>query len=325
MMGGEGTKVARERGIALLMVLWTLLLLALLAAIFGTNTRTEVNLARNLVENAQAEALADAGVYRAITGLSMEPGEGGFGGDGRIYTWHASGGEVRFAIRDEGGKVDLNQAPDILLRELFVAVGVDPERGEQLAQAIADFRDEDSDKRPNGAEERDYASAGLAYGPKNQPFELVDELTYVLGVTPELYRRVAPLLTVRAQESNPHAYTAPAEVRAAMIAARASRVRSGRGSGAGRSRSSRDRGSTADDPTTADDRQESGGAEQLTLRSGVPIFTIHAEGRIPSGAVFAREAMIDFTGGENLPFVVRSWRRAERVLFPLEPADTVVR
>ncbi len=156
-----------------------------------------------------------------------------------------SGGEVRFAIRDEGGKVDLNQAPDILLRELFVAVGVDPERGEQLAQAIADFRDEDSDKRPNGAEERDYASAGLAYGPKNQPFELVDELTYVLGMTPELYRRVAPLLTVRAQEGNPHAYTAPAEVRAAMIAARASRVRSGRGSGAGRSRSSRDRGSAA--------------------------------------------------------------------------------
>ncbi len=142
------------------MVLWALLLLALLATVFGGNARTEVNLARNLVENAQAEALADAGIYRAIVGLAMEPQEGGFSGDGRVYQWQASGGEVRFSIRDEGGKIDLNQAPDILLRELFVAVGVDAERSAELADAIVDFRDEDSDKRPNGAEERDYASAG---------------------------------------------------------------------------------------------------------------------------------------------------------------------
>ena len=163
MIQGERTKVERDRGIALLMVLWTLLLLALLAAIFSTNARTEVHLARNLVENAQAEALADAGVYRAIAGLAIDPEDGGFGGNGRIYRWHARGGEVRFWIRDEGGKVDLNQAPDILLRELFVAVGVDPERSAQLADAIIDFRDEDNDKQPNGAEEREYISAGFAY------------------------------------------------------------------------------------------------------------------------------------------------------------------
>ena len=127
----------RQRGIALLMVLWALVLLALLATVFGGNARTEVLLARNLVENAQAEALADAGIYRAIAGLTKEPREGGFHGDGRVYTWHAGGGEVRFSVRDEGGKIDLNQASDILLRELFVAVGVDPKRSAELADATS--------------------------------------------------------------------------------------------------------------------------------------------------------------------------------------------
>ncbi len=62
----------RARGLALVTVLWVLMLLALIAASFIRTTRTEVNLTRNLIENAEAEALADAGVYRAVLGL-FEP------------------------------------------------------------------------------------------------------------------------------------------------------------------------------------------------------------------------------------------------------------
>ncbi len=53
-----------RRGIALVVVLWTLLLLSLIAAGFIAVTRTELRLARNALDNARAEALADAGVYR---------------------------------------------------------------------------------------------------------------------------------------------------------------------------------------------------------------------------------------------------------------------
>lgn len=53
-------------GLALVTVLWVLVLLALVAASFTRTTRTEINLTRNLIESAKAEALADAGVYRAI-------------------------------------------------------------------------------------------------------------------------------------------------------------------------------------------------------------------------------------------------------------------
>ena len=62
-----------HRGLALVTVLWVLVLLALIAASFTLTTRTEVNITRNLIDNAQAEALADAGVYWAILGL-LQPG-----------------------------------------------------------------------------------------------------------------------------------------------------------------------------------------------------------------------------------------------------------
>jgi len=221
----------RERGFALLMVLWTLMLLALLATVYGSNARTEVLLARNLVTNAQAEALADAGIFRAAAGLTRQPREGGFRGNGQVYIWRpslqgpdvraaAAAGpldEVRFTVRDEGGKVDLNHAPAPLLRELFVAVGVKPEAGAALADAIVDFRDEDQEKQPNGAEAREYKRAGMAWGPKNKPFDVVDELIYVLGITPEIYRKVAPLVTVWGLGEAPHPYTAPPEVLQAML------------------------------------------------------------------------------------------------------------
>jgi len=48
----------------------------------------------------------------------------------------------------------------------------------------------------NGAEDSAYAAEGLPYGAKDGPFPSVEELRQVLGVTPELYARLAPELTV---------------------------------------------------------------------------------------------------------------------------------
>lgn len=210
--------VERERGFALLMVLWTLILLAFLATVFADNARTEVFLARNLVDNAQAEALADGGINRAVAGLTRDPVDGGFYGDGRIYVWPSEAGEVRFWIRDEGGKIDINYAPAAVLRELLVVVGADSKLATSLADAIIDFRDEDDDKQPHGAEAREYRSEGLGYGPKNQHIVLTDELIYVPGMTPDLLARLSPLITTFGQDEMPHKATAPRQVKAAVMA-----------------------------------------------------------------------------------------------------------
>ena len=60
---------ARRRGIALILVLWIAGLLAVIAASLVSSSRTEARLARNLIENAKAEALADGAVHRAVLGL----------------------------------------------------------------------------------------------------------------------------------------------------------------------------------------------------------------------------------------------------------------
>ena len=63
----------------------------MIAASFMATTRTEINLTRNLIENAKAEALADAGVYRAALGL-MDPNEATrWKADGRVYTFRLGG------------------------------------------------------------------------------------------------------------------------------------------------------------------------------------------------------------------------------------------
>lgn len=62
-----------RRGLALVAVLWVLMLLSLVAASFMATTRTEVNLTRNQIENARAEAVTETGavfVREAVVGLT---------------------------------------------------------------------------------------------------------------------------------------------------------------------------------------------------------------------------------------------------------------
>ena len=59
-----------NRGIALVVVLWVLVLLAMIAASVTVGARTGVSLASNLNASARAEALADAGIARAVMTLS---------------------------------------------------------------------------------------------------------------------------------------------------------------------------------------------------------------------------------------------------------------
>ena len=70
------------------------------------------------------------------------------------------------------------------------------EEAAKIQDAILDWRDADKLKRVNGAEEGDYTAAGLGYKPANAPFQAIEELQLVLGMRPDLYRRIAPSITV---------------------------------------------------------------------------------------------------------------------------------
>jgi general secretion pathway protein K len=189
----------REHGVALIAVLWVLTLLSIVVALLSLETRSDARVARNTVDNAAVRAAADAGVQRAILDLVSFPKATDtrqFRADGTVYSWRFARCLVRLSVQDERGKIDLNQAPEALLAGLIESVGVDRERAQALADAIADFRDADNLRRLNGAEEADYRAAGVAWGPKNAPFQSIEELQQVLGMTSEVYKRTAPYLTV---------------------------------------------------------------------------------------------------------------------------------
>lgn len=84
-----------------------------------------------------------------------------------------------FALGDEGGKLNLNTATAAMLESL---PGMTPE----LAAAIIDWRDTDSDLTANGAETETYMALSPAYTAKNAPFESIDELRLLSGAAPLL-------------------------------------------------------------------------------------------------------------------------------------------
>ena len=188
-----------EEGIALIAVLWMLTLLSIVAAALSLETRSSTRIARNMAENAVARAAADAGIQRAILDLvtsTVAPTDARkFLADGTVYNWQFVNSKVQVSIQDEV-EIDLNEAPEELLAALFDSVGINTDTAKSLAAAIADFRDPDNLPRPGGAELAEYRAAGLAWGPKNAPFQMFEELQQVLGMTPEIYERVASYLTI---------------------------------------------------------------------------------------------------------------------------------
>jgi general secretion pathway protein K len=185
-----------ERGFALVAVLWVIAALTLIAAVFLHSSRTQVQLTRNLAENARAEALADAAVQRALFGLLSIGTSAEWRADGSSHTIDLPGGRATVTVYNEDGKIDINRAREDVLTSLLLSVDVPVDRASGIAAAIADYRDTDSDLRENGAEDQDYDRAQLTRGAKDALFVRTDELRAVMGMTDEVFERIEPSITV---------------------------------------------------------------------------------------------------------------------------------
>jgi general secretion pathway protein K len=205
---------SRQRGVALVLVIWMTVVLAVVAVSFILERRTETMVVLNSVSMARTEAAANAGVSRAIAeSYRNDPTAlDAWKRDGSPHDWVFDGIAVRVEMRDESAKIDLNTASEALLRGLLVSAGLNDDEASKLLDAILDWRDPDSFKRPNGAEEDDYRAAGLPYKPGNAPFQAMEELQLVLGMRPEIYRRLAPSITVYSRQAGVNPQVASREV-----------------------------------------------------------------------------------------------------------------
>ena len=185
----------RQKGTALIVVLWIAVLLSALLAGALTLSRGEARNAHARAETLKARAAAQSGLdlaaYRIAVGSAASI-------DALAQSANPSinGYSLRFEPGQETRKLDINLATEQTFEALFAFAGVDFETAQKLAARIADWRDTDDLVRLNGAERSDYAAARNGETIGNRPFYAVNELKKVLGFPPALHDCLAPALTV---------------------------------------------------------------------------------------------------------------------------------
>jgi len=195
---------SRARGAALILVLWLIVLLTALIGGFALAARVEALQGRVLVRGLVASNAARAGLEYSLTRVALPDARLQWKPDGQPHPWRFGDAQVEVRIVDENGKLDINQAPHPLLAALMQRHGVEPSEAGRIAGAIIDWRDPDPLTQPaGGAEDGDYEAAGRPYGAKDADFESVAELLQVLGMTPELYAKLEPDLTVFSGRAQP--------------------------------------------------------------------------------------------------------------------------
>lgn len=200
-----------QRGMVLVIVLWIVSLLAVMAGGFAYSMRVETRLATTAVERAQARALAEAGMAYALAWQLDPELRKKWPPNGDPHDWAFGGGRVRIQVTDASGLVDLNNARPELLKALLAGIGVAADDQDRLADAIQDWRDSDDQTSPHGAESADYRTASRP-GPKSANFESVDELGQILGISGELYERLANVTTVFSTNASVNPELAPSMV-----------------------------------------------------------------------------------------------------------------
>ncbi|KJR42983.1 general secretion pathway protein K [Candidatus Magnetoovum chiemensis] len=181
----------KEKGIALILVLWVIAILIGAATVFSYQSRIEAQANFNLRELTAAKYLAQAGINRAI--IEILYNQKNFNDDqtwkldGKFKTVDMENGSYKVKIATEMSKIDINYADDTILKGLLNSLGLDIITQEQLVDCIQDWKDEDDLHRLKGAERDYYMSLKEPYEPADASFTSVDELLLVKGMTQEIF------------------------------------------------------------------------------------------------------------------------------------------
>lgn len=193
-MGRHGALASKRcAGVALVAVMWIVAALSLLAMGLAASSRSEVRSAQSARAFAEAAAYGDAAIQLAVRDVhfAVEPID-----RQTSFSYTIHGRSITVRVSSAAGFVDLNNAPETLLRDLFVvAGGVDADEAELLAQRVADWRDADDAALPLGAEAADYEAAGVRFRPRDGLFDVPEDLLQVLGVRFDVYDKIQRFVT----------------------------------------------------------------------------------------------------------------------------------
>jgi general secretion pathway protein K len=212
------------RGIALIIVMVSIVVLAVLAGGFAYSMKVETKLAQNADSETELLWLGRSGVDLARWALGLqltiasEPYDsldqkwaGGSGGndeadsplaDVNLYD-PVELGNGKFTIKkivDLERKFDINTANEEILRQALTLIGVTG-GAQDIVNSILDWIDRGSFTRVGGAKSDYYQGLDPPYVAKNGPVDDLSELVLVKGITPEMVSKKASLAAFQAKES----------------------------------------------------------------------------------------------------------------------------
>jgi len=180
-------RAQRQKGLVLLIVLWTIAILMILAGTTGQTSRLDNKLSTFMTQEIRCKWASRAGVEKVIALLNEDERTL----DGPVDLWAFNPEDLNdvemlychYTVRavDEAGKLNVNTATRDQLLGLF-EWGMDT----AIADAILDWRDVDDEPGEEGVETGYYENLPYRYAIPNRPFRTIRELLKVRGVTEQL-------------------------------------------------------------------------------------------------------------------------------------------
>ena len=206
---------------------------------------------------ARLSAEADAGFALAEHGLAITDPAARWNASGDLRTVDFDGDVLTIGVENESGKIPLNliQAPQA--KTMFQLAGASPELADKLTAEFIAMREGPPRAGPGGPA-------------RGSPLTTIDQLALLEGMTPALYARIAPEVTLDAPTLSFDPVAARPLAKTVM----------------------------------APDYQPSQGVSAPTPLQG-RAFTIRVDVADGRGAQLRRSAIVEFTGAPSSPVVVR--------------------
>lgn len=220
-----------DRGVALLVTLMILVLIVTLVwEVFRLGARTAQTGAYSR-DSIRAGLVAEAGINATRIALREDAENNEYDTLDEIWSRPVppidlGEGTIGIVVEDEERKFNVNRlvlpngnAPDdqklAVFRRLLDILEIDS----SLADAVVDWLDNDDTPRVGSAESAFYLSRPFPYKAKNDFLDTVDELRFVRGVSPEVFGKLRPFVTVYSS-GKVNLNTAPKQVLMALSAGR---------------------------------------------------------------------------------------------------------
>jgi type II secretory pathway component PulK len=178
--------IYNKKGLVIVAVLWTIVVLMILVAVLGRKSRLDMKVSMARIEAVRCKWACRAGAEKAVAVLNEDETDN----DSLLDLWSDSDEDFNdiplenclFNVRviDEASKLNINYVTKDQLMGLQDML-------EEIADAIIDWRDNNDNPSGLGVESGYYESLEFGYMARNGPFRTIRELLLVKDVTPELF------------------------------------------------------------------------------------------------------------------------------------------